>query len=145
MPQPPQVYRFDRLPSQRQGPGAAGQGEIEVPEGAANTLKGADVQITASCAEALGKLTLSAASLWTELPTDWEPAMDPEAGMTGLFFPAEGENTFHAEIGKLLMDWTGPQSAILVLAFECGDVDCNCSPLITSAQLRLSAVATDGQ
>ena len=51
----------------------------------------------------------------------------------------------HAEIGKLLMDWTGTQSAILVLAFECGDVDCNCSPLITTGQLRLSASIEEGQ
>jgi hypothetical protein len=118
---------------------------IEVPPDAASTLKGADVKVTATCAGALGKLTLAAASLWAELPGDWESALDPANGMTGLFFPAEGENAFHAEIGKLLMDWTGLQSAFLVLAFECGDVDCDCLPLITAGQLRLSTLATEGQ
>jgi hypothetical protein len=118
---------------------------IEVPEGAASALKGADLSFTAACPNALGELTLAAATLWAELPADWEPALDPESGMTALFFPAEGENAFHAEIGKLLMDWTGPQPAILVLAFECGDIDCGCSPLISAAQLRLSAIATEGQ
>lgn len=29
IPQPPQIYRFDRLPSQRQGPTMAGQDELE--------------------------------------------------------------------------------------------------------------------
>jgi hypothetical protein len=118
---------------------------IEVPEGAAGALKGADVQFTANCPEALGKLTLAAASLWAVLPAGWELALDPESGMTGLFFPAEGQNAFHAEIGRLLMDWTGPQSAILVLAFECGDIDCGCSPLIATGELRLSMLAAEGQ
>jgi len=118
---------------------------IEVPEGAAGTLKGADLRFTAACPDALGELTLAAAMLWAELPANWELALDPTNGMTGLFFPAEGENTFHAEIGKLLMDWTGPQTAILVLAFECGDIDCDCSPLITAGQLRVSTLATEGQ
>jgi hypothetical protein len=118
---------------------------IEVPEGGAGALKGADVQFTANCPEALGKLTLSAASLWAELPGDWEPALDPANGVTGLFFPAEGQSAFHAEIGKLLMDWTGPQSPILVLAFECGDIDCDCSPLIAAGELRLSMLTAEGQ
>jgi hypothetical protein len=61
------------------------------------------VRFTAACAGALGKLTLAAVSLWVELPSDWEPALDPASGMTGLFFPTEGQNAFHAEIGKLLM------------------------------------------
>ena len=117
---------------------------IDVPESAAIALKTADVQFTATCAGALGELTLSAASLWAELPPDWELALDPENGMTGLFFPAQGENTFHAEIGKLLMDWTGPQQAFLVLAFECGDIDGDCSPLITAGQLRLSMLTEEG-
>jgi hypothetical protein len=118
---------------------------IEVPEGATGALKGADLLFTATCAGALGKLTLAAASLWAELPGDWESALDPANGMTGLFFPAEGENAFHAEIGKLLMGWTGPQSAILVLAFECGDIDCNCSPLIGCGVLRLANFRTEEQ
>ncbi|MBM4118636.1 hypothetical protein FJ251_13050 [bacterium] len=118
---------------------------IEVPEGAASALKGADLRFTAACLEALGELTLVAATLWAELPPNWELATDPTHGMTGLFFPAEGENAFHAEIGKLLMDWTGPQSAILVLAFECGDIDCDCSPLIVAGELRLATLATGGQ
>lgn len=118
---------------------------IEVPEGAAGVLKGADIQFTANCPTALGKLALAAASLWAELPGDWEPALDPASGMTGLFFPAEGQSAFHAEIGKLLMDWTGPQSAILVLAFECGEIDCECSPLAAAGELRISTLATEGQ
>ena len=118
---------------------------IEVPAGAAGVLKGADIQLTAHCPAALGKLTLAAASLWAELPGDWEPALDPASGMTGLFFPAEGQSAFHAEIGKLLMDWTGPQSAILVLAFECGDIDCECSPLISAGGLRFSTASIEGQ
>jgi len=116
---------------------------IEVPLGSAGALKGADVQFTVSCPEALGELTLAAATLWVELPGDWEPALDPARGMTGLFFPAAGENVFHTEIGKLLMDWTGSQSAILVLAFECGEVDCECSPLIAAGELRLSTTSTE--
>lgn len=118
---------------------------IEVPAGAASALKGADLSFTAASPEALGELTLAAATLWAELPANWDPALDPVNGMTGLFFPAEEENAFHAEIGKLLMDWSDPQSAVLVLAFECGDIDCNCSPLITAGQLRLSTLATEGQ
>jgi hypothetical protein len=118
---------------------------IEVPEGAAAALKGADVQFTANCPEALGKLTLAAASLWAELPSDLEPALDPVSGMTGLFFPAAGQNAFHAEIGKLLMDWTGTQNAVLVLAFECGEIDCECSPLIAGGKLRLSTAPIGGQ
>lgn len=115
---------------------------IEVPENAASALKDADVQLAAACAAAFGELTISAASLWTSLPIDWEPVLDPTNGMTGLFFPAGGQNAFHAEIGKLLMDWAGPESAFLVLAFECGDIDCECAPLITTGALRLSVVAS---
>jgi len=116
---------------------------IEVPANSASALKAADVQFIAACSGALGEVTLAAASLWSELPTDWELALDPENGMTGLFFPAEGENAFHAEIGKLLMDWTGPQSARLVLAFECGDIDCECSPLIAGGELRPLSISSE--
>jgi len=117
---------------------------IEVPEGAASALTGADLRFTTACPEALGELTLAAATLWAELPAAWELALDPANGMTGLFFPAEGESAFHAEIGKLLMTWTGAQSAVLVLAFECGDIDCDCPPLITAGQLRFATLKTEG-
>lgn len=118
---------------------------IEVPGWEAGALKGADLQFTAACSNALGKLTLASTSLWEELPTDWELALEPANGMTGLFFPADGERVFHAEIGKLLMDWPGPQSAFLVAAVECGDIDCACTPLIASAQLQLSVLDEEGQ
>ena len=118
---------------------------IEVPEGAAGALKGADIRFTAHCPAALGKLTLAAASLWAELPGDWAPVLDPASGMTGLFFPAEGQSAFHAEIGKLLKDWTGPQNVILVLAFECGDINCECSPLIAAGELRVSKTPIESQ
>jgi hypothetical protein len=116
---------------------------IEVPAEAASTLKAADVELTAACPEAMGELTLSAASLWEALPGDWALALDPAGGMTGLFFQAEGENAFHAEIGKLLMDWTGAPSVFLVLAFDCEEVDCACAPLIAAGALRLIEMATE--
>jgi hypothetical protein len=43
------------------------------------------------------------------------------------------------------MDSTGPQSAILVLALECGDIDCECSPLTAAGELRLSMTSIEGQ
>ncbi len=116
---------------------------IEVPDNAASARRAADLHLAVACPGALGELSLSAASLWTELPTDWELTLNPASGMTGLFFPTEGESAFHAEIGKLHMDWTGPQNAILVLAFECGDIVCECSPLIAAGELRLSAVSAE--
>ncbi len=37
------------------------------------------------------------------------------------------------------MDWSSAaESAILVFAFECADVDCSCSTLITSGEIRFS-------
>ena len=107
-------------------------------------LKAADLELKAACQDALGELTLSAMSLWEELPSDWQPLLDSDESMVGLFFPAEEESVFHADLSSLLKDWTGGQSAFLVLVFACREVDCECSPVISTGTLRLTTETDDG-
>lgn len=111
--------------------------QLEIPVG---TTKSIDIEFAASCPEALGELTFGTVSMWSSLPGDWSSALDPERTATGLFFPAESEHegTFHAEIGGLPGDWTASAGdAILVVAFDCREVDCDYESLMGNAILRV--------
>ncbi len=117
---------------------------IVVPDGVQPAPKAVDLRFTAPCTGAFGKLTLGSISLWPTLPTDWDLVLDPERTQTGLFFPLEEDTDYHAEIGGLFMDGIeAGDEAALVLAYECGDVDCHCTRLIENAVLRFSVEEQD--
>lgn len=117
---------------------------IEVPDGVQPTPKTVDLRFADACAGAFGKLTLGSISLWPTMPPDWDLTLDPEWTQTGLFFPLEADNTYHAEIGGLFMDGVeAGDGVVLALTFECGDVDCHCSRLIENAVIRFSVEEQD--
>lgn len=119
-------------------------GTIELSDFDANALQAADLRVLLACPEALGKVALSSASLWEAAPSDWELVLDPEVCMTGLFFKTEIDTEYHAELGGIFKSWSdGAESAVLVLVFECAKVDCGCSTLITSGEIRFSMEVED--
>ena len=118
---------------------------IELPDHGNGEWKTVDLLVETGCPEAMGQLALGLVSLWAHPPQDWTEALDPEHTRMGLFFQTDEEGIHKAEIASsfLAAGADAGQSLALVLAFECGDVDCGCSSLLEGATLRFTSVETD--
>ena len=118
---------------------------IDMPDHAAEDWRAVDIHFTTDCSEALGELGMGLVSLWDQQPQDWTDILAPEHTRMGLFFRAEGEGEHKAEIASSFATaGLAGQSAVLVFAFDCRDVDCRCEPLIEGATLRFTIEETDG-
>ncbi|MCP5069634.1 MAG: hypothetical protein GY946_23955 [bacterium] len=104
-----------------------------------------DLFVETGCPGAMGELALGLVSLWESPPQDWSEALDPERTRMGLFFRTDVEGVHNAEIASSFasVGAGAGQNLTLVLAFDCGDVDCGCSPFLEGAILRFTSVEAD--